>query len=93
MSRTQAIAETKGLRPPGIGEKHISDTKRLEHDLLGDREVLAHVYYGVHILRAMENFDISGTPISIDPDLVNALASVKEAAAFANHDLGLLNAN
>jgi aspartate ammonia-lyase len=70
----------------------MSDTNRLEHDLLGDREVPAHVYYGVHTLRAMENFAISGTPISTDPDLVNALACVKEAAALANHDLGLLDA-
>lgn len=70
----------------------MSDTNRLEHDLLGDRELPAHVYYGVHTLRAMENFAISGTPISTDPDLVNALACVKEAAALANHDLGLLDA-
>ena len=47
---------------------------RLEHDLLGDRQVPAAAYYGVHTLRALENFPISGTPISIYPDLVEALA-------------------
>ncbi len=64
---------------------------RNEHDLLGDREVPAAAYYGVHTLRAVENFPITGTPISAYPDLVSALASVKEAAALANRDLGLLD--
>ena len=64
---------------------------RKEHDLLGDRAVPAHVYYGVHTLRALENFPITGTPISIYPDLVTALACVKQAAAFANNELGLLD--
>ncbi|HKA41590.1 MAG TPA: aspartate ammonia-lyase [Burkholderiales bacterium] len=63
---------------------------RYEHDLLGDRAVPAGAYYGVHTLRALENFPITGTPISIDPDLVTALACVKQAAALANNELGLL---
>ncbi len=65
---------------------------RTEHDLLGDREVPADVYYGVHTLRALENFPISGTPISIYPELVRALAAIKQAAAQANHALGVLDA-
>ena len=65
-------------------------TTRLEHDLLGDREVPADAYWGVHTLRARENFRISRTPISVYPDLVVALASVKQAAARANLDLGVL---
>ena len=65
---------------------------RIEHDLLGDREVPADAYYGVHTLRAMENFPISGTPISAYPDLISALACVKQAAAQANGELGLLDA-
>jgi aspartate ammonia-lyase len=64
---------------------------RVEHDLLGDREVPANVYWGVHTLRALENFPITGIPISSSPYLVEALAAVKEAAAHANHDLGLLD--
>jgi aspartate ammonia-lyase len=63
---------------------------RVEHDLLGDRQVPASAYYGIHTLRARENFAITGTAISAYPDLVNALASVKHAAAAANRDLGLL---
>ena len=45
-------------------------------------------YYGIHTLRALENFPITGTPISIYPELINALACVKQAAAHANQDLG-----
>src|SRR5262249_53200830 len=63
---------------------------RYEHDLLGDRAVPAEAYYGVHTLRALENFSITGMPISIYPDLVSALACVKQAAALANNELGLL---
>ena len=65
-------------------------TTRIEHDLIGDRELPNDVYYGVHTLRALENFPITGTAISIYPDLIRALASIKKAAALANRDLGLL---
>jgi aspartate ammonia-lyase len=64
---------------------------RREHDLLGDRDVPADAYYGVHTLRAVENFPITGIPISIYPDLVGALAAIKQAAALANRELGLLD--
>ena len=65
---------------------------RIEHDLLGDREVPAHVYYGIHTLRALENFPITGSPISVYPELIKALAYIKQAAALANHELVLLDA-
>jgi aspartate ammonia-lyase len=65
---------------------------RLEHDLLGDYEVPNAVYYGVHTGRALENFSITGIPISRYPDLVVALACVKLAAARANQRLGVLDA-
>ena len=65
---------------------------RNEHDLLGDRAVPAVAYYGVHTLRAVENFPISGNPISIYPDLIHALACIKQAAALANRELGMLDA-
>ena len=57
---------------------------RIEHDLLGDREVPDDAYYGIHTLRATENFPITGIPLASYPDLVSALASVKQAAAQAN---------
>ncbi len=68
-----------------------SRATRTEHDLLGDREVPADAYYGVHTLRAIENFPITGTPISIYSELVRALAAIKQAAAQANQALGLLD--
>ncbi len=69
----------------------IATPYRTEHDLLGDLQVPSHAFYGVHTLRALDNFPITGTPISIYPDLINALACVKQAAAITNHDLGLLD--
>ncbi len=65
-------------------------TFRTEHDLLGERQVPAEAYYGIHTLRALENFPISGTAIHTYPGLVQALACVKQACALANFELGLL---
>ncbi len=67
-----------------------SPASRLEHDLLGARHLPEHAYYGIHTLRALENFPISGAPISVYPELIRALACVKQAAAEANAELGLL---
>jgi aspartate ammonia-lyase len=69
----------------------VTQPTRVEHDLIGDRAVPADAYYGVHTLRALENFPITGTSISIYPDLVVAYACVKQAAAIANAELGLLD--
>jgi len=66
-------------------------TSRIEHDLLGDREIPGTAYYGVHTLRALENFAITGISIAVYPDLIRALAQIKQAAAQANHELGLLD--
>ncbi len=41
-------------------------------------------------LRALENFPITGTTLREFPALIAALAVIKEAAALANRDLGLL---
>lgn len=68
-------------------------THRTEYDLMGEREIPAGAYWGIHTLRATENFPITGTPISAHPHLVDALAAVKEAAARANAELGLLDAD
>src|SRR5258708_19147997 len=72
-------------------EEAISQPVRVEHDLLGDRAVPADAYYGVHTLRALENFPITRIPISVYPALVNALACIKQAAAIANSELGLID--
>ncbi len=59
---------------------------RIEHDLLGDKAIPDDAYYGVQTARALENFHISGVPISQYPDLIRALAIVKLAAARANYE-------
>jgi aspartate ammonia-lyase len=69
----------------------MTDDRRSEHDLLGNRDIPADAYYGVHTLRAVENFPITGIPISIYPELISALAAIKQAAALSNMDLGLLD--
>ena len=63
---------------------------RREHDLLGERDVPDDALYGVQTLRALENFPITGVPLREFPALIEALAAVKEAAALANAELGLL---
>jgi aspartate ammonia-lyase len=65
---------------------------RQESDFLGTRSIPAAAYWGVHTARAVENFPISGQPLSCMPELVRALACVKKAAAQANASLGVLNA-
>ncbi|WP_417580315.1 aspartate ammonia-lyase [Nitrincola sp.] len=63
---------------------------RLEHDLLGERVMPDYCWYGIQTQRALDNFSITGIPLSHFPELVNALAMVKQAAASANRDLGVL---
>ena len=59
---------------------------RIEHDLLGNKAIPDDVYYGVQTAWALENFHISGVPISQYPDLIRALPMVKLAAARANYE-------
>jgi aspartate ammonia-lyase len=69
----------------------MSSTFRVEHDFLGEKQIPAEAYWGVHTARAVDNFAISGTPISAMPALIRALACVKKAAARANAELGALD--
>ncbi|NYD72964.1 aspartate ammonia-lyase [Leifsonia soli] len=66
---------------------------RIETDSLGSREIPADAYWGIHTSRALENFPIAKRPISVYPDLIVALASVKQAAARANAEIGVLDAH
>lgn len=66
---------------------------RLEHDSLGERQVPAERYYGIQTLRALDNFNITGIPISYYPRLLHSLAYIKKAAAMANCELGLLSSS
>ncbi len=59
---------------------------RIEEDLLGTGSS-ADAYYGVHTLRAIENFYISNSKISDIPEFVRGMVMVKKAAALANKEL------
>jgi aspartate ammonia-lyase len=63
---------------------------RLEHDLLGEREVPDEHYYGIQTLRAVENFNMTGVTISRYPRLIHSLAYIKKAAALTNFELDFL---
>lgn len=63
---------------------------RIEIDLLGERKVPANAYWGIHTLRAIENFKISKTTISDIPTLIKGMIYTKRAAANANVDLGVI---
>ncbi|VFU07790.1 aspartate ammonia-lyase [Methylocella tundrae] len=80
---TLALATTRSIELAAV-------PTRREHDLLGEAEIPADVYWGIHTLRAVENFPITGVPVGHFPELVRALALVKQAAARANRRLGHL---
>jgi fumarate hydratase class II len=68
--------------PPGM---------RIEHDSMGEVAVPADALWGAQTQRAVQNFDISGEPLS--RDMIGALASIKGAAAVVNGRLGVLPAD
>jgi len=76
-----------------LSNQYESGRTRLEHDLLGEREIPHEAYYGVQTLRAAENFNISGITLNFFPAMIEALSMVKQAAAEANFELGLLHNN
>ncbi|WIM68847.1 aspartate ammonia-lyase [Corynebacterium breve] len=63
---------------------------RTEEDLLGTVEVPADKYYGVHTLRAIDNFQISRNTINDFPQFIRGMVQVKKAAAMANRRLHTL---
>lgn len=68
----------------------INTGARIEEDLLGRREVPEDAYYGIHTVRAVENFPISDRTVADVPDFVRGMVLVKKATARANHELGAL---
>ncbi|GER23852.1 fumarate hydratase class II [Zafaria cholistanensis] len=63
---------------------------RIEHDTMGEVRVPADALYRAQTQRAVENFPISGK--TLERKHIEALARVKKAAARANRDLGVLDA-
>ena len=64
---------------------------RIERDSMGEMAVPADALYGASTQRAVLNFPISGR--GLPPRFLHALALVKVAAAEANGELGLLDAD
>jgi fumarate hydratase class II len=68
----------------------MSPEYRTESDSLGDVRVPADALYGAQTQRAKENFPVSD--LGFPRRFIEALGHVKHAAAKANRDLGLLDA-
>ncbi len=64
---------------------------RKEIDLLGELSLPNSAYYGIHTLRALQNFTISTQKISDTPEFIYGVVKVKKAAALANCELGAIN--
>ena len=63
---------------------------RIEHDTMGEVRVPADALYAAQTQRAVENFPISGRGLSSHH--IAALAQIKRAAALANAELGVIDA-
>ena len=62
---------------------------RIEKDTLGQVHVPADKYWGAQTERSRTNFKIA-PPASMPKEIIEGFAYLKKAAAFANHDLGVL---
>ncbi|MFO7983433.1 MAG: class II fumarate hydratase [Desulfuromonadales bacterium] len=67
----------------------MSNRTREEKDSMGTMEVPSDALYGAQTARALENFPISG--IGFPRSFIRALGQIKEHAARANMELGLLD--
>jgi aspartate ammonia-lyase len=90
LSGIPAAAQQAAPASPNAQAKPAAGQMRMERDLLGELPVPADAYYGIQTARALENFQISGIPISHYPGFVEAWAIVKLAAARANTDVGAM---
>lgn len=63
---------------------------RIEKDTLGDVKVPKDVYWGAQTERSRSNFKI-GPSASMPIEIIHGFAYLKKSAAFANHELGVLD--
>lgn len=63
---------------------------RLEEDLIGIRQIPDDAYYGIHTVRAIENFRISGQSVGTIPEFIRGMVYVKKASALANQSCHML---
>ncbi|QNE89564.1 aspartate ammonia-lyase [Corynebacterium incognita] len=88
----ESTAKVKDQEPETKKKSAPKSTKktRTEVDLLGEMEVSNDVYYGVHTMRAMDNFQISYVTINSIPEFIRGMVMVKKATAMANRRLHTL---
>ena len=77
-------------RRPSVARR--SEPTRIEHDQLGALSIPASALYGIRTARAISNLEFSGRALGSYPAYVRALAMVKQAAARANRDAGVIDA-
>ena len=78
--------------PDIMGERApMSEEYRIEHDTMGEVKVPKDALYSAQTQRAVQNFPISGK--TLESAHIAALAQVKKAAAKANLELGVLDAD
>jgi len=63
---------------------------RNERDFLGQLDVPADAYWGIHTQRAVNNFPVSG--LKVNPRLIESIALIKKACRLANYETGYLDA-
>jgi aspartate ammonia-lyase len=90
---TQPLADGSASRTAYQAALDGTIPTRVEKDSLGTMPVPAEAYWGIHTARALGNFPITRRAIYNYPDLIRALARVKQAAARANLELGVLDAD
>lgn len=90
--QTPSAQENRTKESAGAAQQSEKKNVRIEVDLIGEREVPADAYYGIHTLRAIENFQISRTTINDVPEFIRGMVQVKKATALANRRLHTLPA-
>ena len=63
---------------------------RIEKDTLGEIDVPSHHYWGAQTERSRSNFKI-GPAASMPTEIIAGFAYLKKAAAYTNHELGVLS--
>jgi len=67
----------------------MSNTFRIEKDTMGSVKVQSDKYWGAQTQRSKENFTIGGQLMPME--VIKAFAILKKAAAYTNHELGVLD--
>ncbi|CAE7536863.1 fh [Symbiodinium sp. CCMP2592] len=79
-----------GLRVfPTAGFSSGTPKVRREKDTFGDIDVPAEKYWGAQTQRSLQNFEIGGDRERMPPQVIEAMAALKQAAAQVNKDYGL----